>query len=136
MNWFTELLDKTPPLKRELLTVKTKHYWVNHMNPAIMGRAHSFGCAYKQEVYVRADLSIRIKRFVISHEIYHLNDKHAWLGWLGGEIRANLVAGMKDPVGLLLTIKASLTAERLAAYWRALRRVGVKPSSYQGFPLN
>ena len=39
-----------------------------------------FGFAFpdKQQVYVRDDLPGCVKRFVISHELYHLVDKAQW----------------------------------------------------------
>jgi hypothetical protein len=135
MSWFTEILNKATPVKREGIVVGSMNYWVNHMSAEVMERAHSFGCTYKGEVYVRADLSPRVRRFVISHEVYHLQDQQLWLGWLGGELRANFVPGMKDPIGLLLTIRASLTRERLGAYWRALTKVGIKQNTDRTYPL-
>jgi len=43
-----------------------------------------FGLALpdKRQVYVRGDLPACVKRFVISHELYHLWDKDKW--WYGG----------------------------------------------------
>jgi hypothetical protein len=135
MSWFSELLDNATPVKREKIVAGSRTYWVNYMSAEVMERAHSFGCAHKGEVYVRSDLLPKVKRFVISHEMYHLQDRRVWLGWLGGELRANFVPGMKDPVGLLLTIKASLTRERLGAYWRALTKVGIRRNTNRTYPL-
>lgn len=65
---------------------------------------------------VRNDLPPRVQNFVVKHELYHLRDTHEWGGWIGKEIRANVKAGLHDPIGLLATTKASLHKERLKFY--------------------
>lgn len=78
----------------------------------------AFGSASGEVAEVREDLSPKVRKFVKSHELYHLTDKAKWGGWLGREIRANVVCGAKDPVGLLATTKASLARDRLKYYWQ------------------
>lgn len=76
----------------------------------------AFGRAYRDEVRVREDLSPRIKRFVLAHELYHTGDYTIWGGWVGREIRANIVPAITDPVGFASTVLASLTPSRLLFY--------------------
>lgn len=78
--------------------------------------APAFGRASFGAAEVRADLSPRVKRFVRAHELYHLGDRALWGGWIGRETRANIVPGLADPAGLISTVFASLTPERLGFY--------------------
>jgi hypothetical protein len=84
--------------------------------------APAFGHASKNEVIVRQDLRPRVKKFVTAHELHHLNDKANWGSWVGKEIRTNLVCGIKDPVGTIATIAASLNRERLNFYINRFRQ--------------
>lgn len=83
----------------------------------------SFGRAYLknegEESYgeVREDLNPIIKKFVIEHELYHLTDKSRWMGILGMELRANIISGIRNPMGLFVTILATLFSwERMKFY--------------------
>lgn len=75
---------------------------------------YSMGSNYAM---VRKDLPVRIKNFVKKHELYHCQDESTWGGRLGSELRANLIPGLKDPLGLAATAISSLKAERLRFYW-------------------
>ncbi len=78
----------------------------------------AYGCAFfdTKRGYVREDLPERIKKFVAQHELYHLNDKK-YKTVLAQEIFANLVPGIKDPIGLFLTIVMTITdIERVKFY--------------------
>ncbi len=81
----------------------------------------AFGYATDDQAFVREDLKPRVKSFVTKHELYHLADHSKWGGWLGKEIRANVMVGIKDPVGLILTILASMNRERLQFYYQRFR---------------
>lgn len=71
---------------------------------------------------VREDLPPRVKQFVTAHELYHLRDTATWGGWLGRELRANIVPGFRDPVGLLATITSTVTDwDRISFYLQRLR---------------
>ncbi len=70
---------------------------------------------------VRDDLPPRIKRFIIQYELYHLTDIWEWWGVLGSEIRANFTAAIKEPIGFLATVVASLNRERIMFYIRRIR---------------
>lgn len=76
----------------------------------------AFGTAFRDEVRVREDLSPRVKRFVLAHELYHAGDYAEWGGWIGKEVRANIVPAVSDPVGFTSTVFASLTPARLLFY--------------------
>lgn len=89
--------------------------------------APNFGFAQMNVAHVREDLSPRVKRFVRDHELHHVKEyfmegrgtNPRWFkgGVLGREIRANLVPGLKDPLGLMSCIWASATSrERLLFY--------------------
>lgn len=124
MNWFEKTLLETIPIKQQTVTIKGKSYTVFYIDPAVMQRASSFGCAYKSTIFVRADLSEKVRRFVINHEVYHINDKQRWLGWFGSELRANVICGISDPTGLFATIKASLNTNRLKSYGQVFVKRG------------
>ena len=53
-----------------------------------------------------------VKRFVKAHELYHFQDAKPH-GWFIREFRASFFPGLKDPGGLLATIIASLSKERV-----------------------
>jgi len=122
MNWFEERLLSSRPTKIE--TIHSIN--VKHVDASIMDSNSSFGHIVGGEVYVRDDLSNKVKKFVIAHEIYHLNDEKKWLGWVGREARANVVCGVRDPHGFVSTVFASLNKKRIAAYLRSLIKVNVK----------
>lgn len=83
----------------------------------------AFGYAIGHKAIVRQDLSPRVKRFVRAHELYHCRDKAVWGGWLGKEIRANIIPGIKDPVGLAATIWKTITDfDRIKFYLKRLKK--------------
>ena len=75
-----------------------------------------FGLALpnKEEVYVREDLPRCVKRFVISHELYHLRDKAQW--WVRREVKATVHATMRHPIGFIACVLMSLVPYRLKYY--------------------
>jgi len=76
----------------------------------------------REVAHVRKDLSKRVKRFVRSHELFHLIDESQSGGWAGSELRANLIPGLRDPLGLIATIKATLEdKERVQLYLDRIR---------------
>jgi hypothetical protein len=80
-----------------------------------------FGLALpeKQQVYVREDLPGCVKRFVISHELYHLVDKAQWSVWR--EIKASAHAAMRNPIGFIACVLMSLAPYRLRYYGQRIR---------------
>ena len=80
-----------------------------------------FGLALlgKGQVYVRKDLPECVKRFVISHELYHLGDKAQW--WIWMEVKATIHAAMRHPIGFVACVSMSLAPHRLRYYWQRIR---------------
>jgi hypothetical protein len=80
-----------------------------------------FGLALpvKNLVYVRDDLPRCVKRFVISHELYHLRDKAQW--WIWREIKANANAAIRHPIGFMACVLMSLAPYRLRYYGQRIR---------------
>jgi len=108
------------PLTRKQVKVKGQLYYLNIMPAEPMFKAHLFGFAKRDEVYISETLKGRVRAFVIKHEVYHLNDKSTWLGYFGLELRSNLSCGLRDPIGLLATITAGLRHLKLKAYVKAM----------------
>jgi hypothetical protein len=65
-------------------------------------------------VYVRDDLPDSVKRFITSHEVYHLRDKAEW--WIWREIKATGHAAIRHPVGFMACMFMSLAPDRLRYY--------------------
>lgn len=84
--------------------------------------APAFGYAKNHTAFVRRDLRPAVKQFVLTHELYHLQDKAVWGGWLGKEIRANISATMKHPLGFVQTVILSLKPDRIRFYIHRARR--------------
>ena len=83
-------------------------YWYCHYNDGL--------------IEVREDLSETVKRFVRSHELYHAGDSSDLWGWIWREARANIIPGLKDPIGLISTIWHSLTdKDRIHFYMKRFR---------------
>ncbi len=82
----------------------------------------AFGYAGGDTAVVREDLPPLVRRFVRAHELYRLRDKSQLGGWVGSEIRANLIPGLKDPIGLAATIWETITdADRIKFYVKRIR---------------
>jgi hypothetical protein len=73
----------------------------------------------KGQVNVREDLPGCVKRFVTTHELYHLGDKAQW--WLLREVKANLHAAIRHPVGFVACVLMSLAPYRLRYYRKRIR---------------
>ena len=75
-----------------------------------------FGLALpdKQQIYVRGDLPGCVKRFVISHELYHLKDRAQW--WVWREVKATVHATMRHPIGFIACVSMRLAPYRLKYY--------------------
>jgi len=80
-----------------------------------------FGLALlgKGQVYVRKDLPECVKRFVISHELYHLGDKTQW--WIWMEVKATIHAAIRHPIGFVACASLSLAPHRIRYYWQRIR---------------
>lgn len=84
----------------------------------------AFGCAVDGVALIRKDLKPAIKDFVLVHEMYHLNDTFHWGGWWGKEVRANVVAACKHPLGFLQAVFASINRDRIKFYIERFRKKG------------
>ena len=73
----------------------------------------------RQQIYVREDLPEYVKRFVISHELYHLGDRSQW--WVWREIRATFHSAIRHPIGFIACVLMSLAAYRLRYYAQRTR---------------
>jgi len=83
----------------------------------------AFGYNGSGRAIVREDLSPRIKQFVTAHELYHLQDTATWGGWLGRELRANIVPGISDPIGLAATVWSSIfDIDRISFYLQRFKK--------------
>jgi hypothetical protein len=79
----------------------------------------AFGRAGGNVALVRQDLSPRVRKFVRTHELYHCQDTATWGGEFGSEIRANIVPGLKDPLGLAATVWKTITnKDRMRFYFK------------------
>lgn len=114
MNQFEQQLLSIKPLK----VSSSEGYEVRHIEKSSMNGF--FGYALQNKVFIANNLSKRVSIFVIKHEIYHLKDRRSDSDWVGSETRANLNTGLHDPLGLLATVKASLTRQRVGKYLRLL----------------
>ena len=106
-----------------MYTYKDKQYKVNFVEKSEL--YPFFGMAYMKLGYakVRKDLHPLVKEFVTQHELYHLRDTKKWGGVLGREIRASIVPGLKNPLGLMACILVSLfSKERRALYKDRIKR--------------
>lgn len=76
----------------------------------------AFGYAFpeKELIYIRVDLPYNLYKFVLSHEKYHITDKAKF--WLWREIKANVVAAYKYPIGFIECLIMSLTYDRFKYY--------------------
>ena len=108
------------PVHREQIRRGSTTYWLNIMPAGYMRKVQLRGFAKNGEAYISEELTRNVRRFVINHEIYHLNDKHRWLGYFGKELRANIICGLKDPSGLLATTISVMKSGGLLRYFKAL----------------
>ena len=74
----------------------------------------------KQAVYIRNDLPNSVKIFVKEHELYHLKDKTN--NWILREITASVYAGLRHPLGFLMTVIMSLQPYRIKFYVQRIKK--------------
>jgi hypothetical protein len=108
------------PNNQEIVVIRNQKIVVEFVSKESIYPAFGYGGG--NEVAVREDLSPRVKRFVKSHELYHCIDKAEWGGWIGREIRANIIPGLKDPIGLMATVWASISdIDRIKFYLKRIQ---------------
>jgi hypothetical protein len=104
----------------EIETIKGKQYAVEYVPKEDIYPAYGYGGG--NSAVVRQDLPPRVKKFVKAHELYHCQDKSNFGGWLGREVRANVIPGLKDPVGLMATVWKTITdIDRIKLYLKRIK---------------
>jgi len=78
-----------------------------------------FALPDSQLAHVREDLPECVKLFVISHELYPLNDKAQW--WARREIKANANSAVRHLIGFVACVLMSLAPYRLRYYRERVR---------------
>ena len=90
-------------------------YTVTYVYPQYLGVL--YGRAYGKVAEVRKDLPPHMSRFVLYHEIYHLQDND-FSSKVMREVRANLAAAIYEPLGFAQTVWSTLCdTGRLKFYW-------------------
>jgi len=79
----------------------------------------AFGEVKNNIAYVRNDLPKIVKEFVKEHELYHLKDKSQ--NWVWREVKANLYAFFKHPLGFIICTIMSLSPARLKFYFERFK---------------
>ena len=109
-----------PQNPTEIVTIKGQKYTVEYVPKENIYPAYGYGGGNR--VVVRQDLPPRVKNFVKAHELYHCQDKSDFGGWLGREIRANVIPGLKDPIGLAATVWKTITdVDRIKFYLKRIK---------------
>lgn len=80
----------------------------------------AFGEVVKNVALIRKDLPKPVKEFVKIHEFYHLKDKAK--NWIIREIKANIYAGIRRPIGFIITLIMSLHPSRLKLYYQRFKQ--------------
>jgi hypothetical protein len=114
-----EKLISQNPIEIEI--INGEKYYVEYVpKDAIYPR---FGYNEGNKAVVRQDLPPRVKKFVKAHELYHCRDKSNFGGQIGKEIRANIIPGIKDPIGLAVSVWKTITnIDRIKLYLDRIRR--------------
>ena len=106
------------PTKIEV--INGQQYHVEYVPKEDIYPAYGYGGG--KSAVVRQDLPPRVKEFVKAHELYHCQDKSNFGGWLGREIRANVIPGLKDPIGLAATVWKTITdVDRIKFYLKRIK---------------
>ena len=93
----------------------TKKQEVRFVPKSRLYPAFGFANLKLNRAYVRKDLPKIVQTFVKEHELFHLRDKAKF--WLWREIKANIVTGIRHPIGFLVTVIISLQPYRLRLYF-------------------
>ncbi|HMS23519.1 MAG TPA: hypothetical protein PKB09_01805 [Candidatus Saccharibacteria bacterium] len=112
-----ETIEPVNTIAREL---DGKKYLINFIDDSTLRKSGVYlsGYAYKGKIYIRLGLPKRVEQAVFRHEVYHLDDKHRWLGKYGMEMRAHAHTILHDPFGFLLVLLHSLNFRYIKTFWR------------------
>jgi len=80
--------------------------------PSVRGIILGHALPGKDAAYVREDLPQCVRKFVTTHELYHLQDTGRW--WVWREIKANAKGALKHPLGFMVCVLLSLTPPQAA----------------------
>lgn len=112
--------EPTPQNPTEIEVINGQQYYVEYVPKEDLYPAFGYGGG--NSAIVRQDLPPRVKKFVKAHELYHCQDKSNFGGWLGREIRANVIPGLKDPIGLAATVWKTITEiDRIKFYLKRIK---------------
>jgi len=104
----------------EIEVVNGQQYHVEYVPREDIYPAYGYGGG--NSAIVRQDLQPSVKKFVKAHELYHCQDKSDFGGWFGREIRANIIPGLKDPIGLAATVWKTITdVDRIKFYLKRIK---------------
>ena len=104
----------------EIEVISGQQYHIEYVPKEDIYPAYGYGGG--NSAVVRQDLPPRVKKFVKAHELYHCQDKSNFGGWLGREIRANVIPGLKDPIGLATTVWKTITdVDRIKFYLKRIK---------------
>jgi len=112
--------EPIPQNPTEIEVINGQQYNVKYVPKEDIYPAYGYGGG--NSAVVRQDLPPRVKNFVKAHELYHCQDKSNFGGWLGREIRANVIPGLKDPIGLAATVWKTITdVDRIKFYLKRIK---------------
>ena len=77
--------------------------------------AFGYADVNKKIVYIRKDLPKLVQKFVRTHELFHARHNKP-RKWFWEEVKANIYAGIRHPIGLITTILMSLQPSRIKLY--------------------
>ncbi len=95
---------------------------VNYVSKFKLYPAFGEALEKNQKINIRKDLPKCVQRFVLEHEKYHLKDwrnlvkKSKKYNWIFGEIKANIYAAIKHPLGFFICTLMSLSPYRIKFY--------------------
>ena len=91
---------------------------VVYRSKAEMDPRFGFAIPELQKVYVRGDLPACVRQFVVMHECYHLSDDTSW--WVWRELKANMHAAIRFPIGFMGCLLMSTAPRRLCYYFKRM----------------
>jgi len=117
--------------KIEYVTHRGVNITVRYVTDAELPFYIGFAFLDRNLALVRVNLPRHVQRFVRAHELHHVVDKYRWGGWLGGEIRATLVPGLTDPIGMFAIIWFTIlhSRQRMKTYLARIFLGGKLPES-------
>ena len=69
------------------------------------------------KIKIKKGLPSKVRRFIEEHEKYHIKDWKSKSSWIISEMKANLAAGVKEPLGFLHTTFLTITDSSRRNYY-------------------